>query len=288
LIRFLVVFLLLGSCQLQSSRLSYSEESLEDSQSDSTPKNYKLVWLDEFDTDGHPDPTKWSYDLGDGCPRICGWGNNELEYYTNNLDNARVEAGHLIIAALHEPQAKNPYTSARLVSKGKGDWTYGKVEVRSKNPSGKGTWPAVWMLPTDNHYGGWPSSGEIDIMEHVGFVKDTVYGTVHTQSYNHGIGTQKGGQLLVPTTEEAFHKYGIEWDAEKIDFLIDDQVYFTFNNDHETSDEWPFDQDFHLILNVAVGGNWGGKEGIDDTIWPQQMVVDYVRVFQKIEDTNVE
>ena len=280
LIRFFFSFFLLISCQPQSNNGPQATSSVEGVLSD-----YQLVWSDEFDEDGQPDASKWSYDLGDGCPRICGWGNNELEYYTNSLKNARVEDGHLIIEALHNPQAQRPYTSARLVTKGKGDWTYGKIEVRSKNPSGRGTWPAVWMLPTHNAYGQWPKSGEIDIMEHVGFVEDTVYGTVHTEKYNHGIGTQKGGQLIVPTNEQDFHTYSIEWSEDKIDFLIDDHNYFTFRNDYKTYGEWPFDKDFHLLLNLAVGGNWGGKEGVDTSIWPQQMVVDYVRVYKK-EDAD--
>ena len=244
--------------------------------------SYKLVWSDEFDRDGHPDTSKWSYDVGNGCPRICGWGNNEKEYYTDNdLDNARVENGHLIIEAKNEPIHGYDYSSARLVTKGKGDWTYGRVEVRSKNPSGTGTWPAIWMLPSENTYGHWPSSGEIDIMEHVGYVPDTIYGTVHTKAYNHNIGTQKGGMLAVGDSESDFHVYSIEWTSEKIDFLIDESIYFSFKNEGLTSKEWPFDQSFHLILNLAVGGNWGGLHGIDDSIWPQRMEVDYVRVYQK-------
>ncbi len=245
-------------------------------------ESYQLVWSDEFDYEGLPDDNKWSYDIGNGCPNICGWGNNELEYYTESkLENARVENGHLIIEAHKEQVKYNKYSSARLVSKGKGDWTYGKIEVRSKNPSGRGTWPAIWMLPTENVYGGWPRSGEIDIMEHVGYVPDSIYGTVHTLAYNHGIKTQKGGQLAIADSESEFHIYMIEWTEEKIDFYIDEKKYFTFANEEKSSKEWPFDQAFHLILNIAVGGNWGGALGVDDTIWPQRMEVDYVRVYQK-------
>lgn len=244
-------------------------------------EEYQLVWSDEFDYTGLPDESKWGYDVGNGCPHICGWGNNELEYYTEKqLKNARVENGHLIIEAHIERIIYNNYTSARLVSKGKGDWTYGRMEIRSKNPKGKGTWPAIWMLPTENKYGGWPRSGEIDIMEHVGYEVDSVFGTVHTMAYNHGIKTQKGGQLAV-NSEDEFHVYSIEWTAEKIDFYIDDKQYFTFENENASSKEWPFDQPFHLILNLAVGGNWGGAKGVDDSIWPQRMEVDYVRVYQK-------
>ena len=246
-----------------------------------------MVWSDEFDYTGLPDNTKWSYDTGNGCPRICGWGNNEKEYYTEGvLKNARVKNGTLTIEAHKESISDYQYSSARLVSKGNGDWKYGRIEVRAKNPSGVGTWPAIWMLPTENIYGHWPGSGEIDIMEHVGYVPDTVYGTVHTKAYNHGIGTQKGGQMLVADSETDFHVYGVEWTADRIDFFIDEDIYFSFLNEGLTSEEWPFDQAFHLILNVAVGGHWGGANGIDDSIWPQRMEVDYVRVYQKKNDNN--
>jgi len=260
---------------LGSFLLSQKEATLETS--------YELVWSDEFDYQGLPDADKWSYDVGDGCPLVCGWGNRELEYYTRALEsNARVKEGSLIIEAHKQRFINKDYTSARLVSKGKGDWKYGKIEVRAKNPTGKGTWPAIWMLPTDNEYGTWPKSGEIDIMEHVGYEPEKIYGTVHTSTYNHMIGTQKGGEKDILDSESAFHKYGILWTEDKIDFMIDDEIYFTFDNDHTDSNAWPFDQRFHLIMNIAVGGNWGGKFGIDDNIWPQRMEVDYVRVYQKL------
>lgn len=246
--------------------------------------DWNLVWSDEFEVDGLPDAEKWSYDIGDGCPNLCGWGNNELEYYTeNNLENARIENGHLIIEAHKKQMNNSAYTSARLVSKSKGDWKYGKLEIRAKLPSGRGTWPAIWMLSTDWEYGGWPESGEIDIMEHVGFNRDTVFGTVHTKAYHHSIGTHKNGGIAKPDFEEKFHTFAIEWGEEKIDFFVDEEKYFTFENEHQTFNEWPFDKKFHLIMNLAVGGNWGGEKGIDDSIWPQRMEVDYVRVYQKEE-----
>lgn len=260
------------------------ETSMESSVTDS---NYTLVWSDEFDTAGHPDADKWSYDVGDGCPRICGWGNNEQEYYTEQtLKNARVDDGHLIIEAHKETIGKRNYSSARLITKGKGDWTYGKIEVRAKNPSGTGTWPAIWMLPTENKYGGWPGSGEIDIMEHVGYASDSIFSTVHTLAYNHMHGTQRGGSKAIPDSESAFHVYGIDWKKDKIDFQIDGSTIFTFENEQKSLKEWPFDQDFHLILNLAVGGHWGGKYGVDDNIWPQSMLVDYVRVYKKDNENN--
>ena len=241
----------------------------------------KLVWADEFDRDGLPDSTRWGYDLGDGCPKNCGWGNNELQYYTaNRKENARIRDGKLIIEAHHEKMGSKEYSSSRMVSKHKGDWTYGKVEVRAQLPTGRGVWPAIWMLPTDWAYGGWPESGEIDIMEFVGYTPDTIYSTVHTEKYNHVIGTQKSKGIASNTLSTEFHTYGIYWDEKKIDFMFDDKVFHSFANKKEGAAAWPFDKDFHMVLNMAVGGNWGGKMGVDPAIWPQQMIVDYVRVYQ--------
>lgn len=241
----------------------------------------QLVWSDEFNLEGAPDPLRWSYEVGDGCPKNCGWGNNELQYYTDNRrENARVQNGFLIVEARHEPTGTSDYSSAKLISKGKGDWTYGRVDVRARLPHGRGVWPAIWMLPSEWRYGPWPQSGEIDIMEFVGYVPDTVYGTVHTERFNHILGTQVSGRISGSTWSHDFHVYSIAWDPEKIDFLVDDELYLTFHNPHTGYGAWPFDQDFYLILNVAVGGNWGGKMGVDESIWPQKMLVDYVRVYQ--------
>lgn len=249
----------------------------DDAESDSMT----LVWSDEFDGHGAPDPSKWGYDTGDGCPHMCGWGNNELQYYTHDrLQNARMENGNLIIEAHRELINSRAYSSARLVSKHKGDWTYGKITARAKLPKGKGVWPAIWMLPTNWEYGGWPESGEIDIMEFVGYMPDSLFGSVHTERFNHVIGTQVTKGIYSNTLSSEFHEYGVEWNADKIDFLFDGKVFQTFHNRREGHTAWPFDKDFHVILNVAVGGNWGGKEGIDTSIWPQRMEVDYVRVYQ--------
>lgn len=235
----------------------------------------KLVWADEFNSAGLPDSKNWSFDVGDH-----GWGNNELQNYTEaDLKNARVENGILIIEAHSDTRFPKGYSSARLVTKEKAAWHYGYIEVKAKLPKGVGTWPAIWMLPEKNTYGGWPKSGEIDIMEHVGFDPGRVHGTVHTAAFNHGIGTQKGAQLMVPDFDEAFHVYAIDWSKDKIDFFIDGQKYFTFENTGAGSKEWPFDQPFHVILNIAVGGNWGGTKGVDPSIWPQRMEIDYVRVY---------
>jgi len=241
----------------------------------------KPVWSDEFEDANAPDSTKWSHDLGDGCPNVCGWGNNELQYYTKDSKNVRVENGNLIIEAHKYSLGGKAYTSTRLISKFKGDWLYGRMEVKAKLPKGIGTWPAIWLLPTDSQYGGWPASGEIDIMEHVGYDPGVIHGTIHTESYNHGIGKQKEGKITVEDCMDAFHVYAIEWSENKIDFFVDETLYQTITRDpKEDYKGWPFDQRFYLIMNIAVGGNWGGKEGIDDSIWPQRMEVDYVRVYQ--------
>lgn len=242
---------------------------------------YELVWSDEFEYNGLPDSAKWSYDT---VGNSWGWGNRELQYYTvEKTANAQVSDGTLKIKVQKEHVGNLNYTSARLITKYKGDWLYGKFEIRAKLPDGRGLWPAIWMLPTDWEYGGWPQSGEIDIMENVGFDPDTIVSSVHTASYNHKIGTQRNNKISVPDNRAKFHVYGIEWDENTVKGLIDNKVYFTFNKDANNPDVWPFDKRFHLLLNVAVGGDWGGLYGIDDAVFPATMEVDYVRVYQKKE-----
>ena len=241
----------------------------------------KLVWSDEFNYTGLPDSLKWGYDKGKGCPENCGWGNHELQYYTwNRPENARAENGKLIIEVRKESYSGAQYTSARLVTKNKGDWKYGRLEIRAKLPAGKGLWPAIWMLPTKWEYGGWPHSGEIDIMENVGYMPDSVFGTVHTGAYNGMIGTQRTKGMFFNDLSKAFHTYAVEWTAETITFFIDNRQYYAFKNEYKGSETWPYDKDFHLLMNIAVGGDWGGKFGIDEKIFPQKMEVDYVRVYQ--------
>lgn len=237
---------------------------------------WKLVWSDEFNYNGLPDSTKWNYDIGGS-----GWGNNELQYYTYKQPaNARTSDGKLVIEALKEKHGDNNYTSARLVTKGKGDWKYGRIEVKAKLPKGRGTWPAIWMLASTTPLE-WPDDGEIDIMEHVGFHHGYIHASVHCKKYNHVIGTQKTDTLFVPDCSTAFHIYALEWNAETISIFVDQKKYFTFRNEHSGHEAWPFNQPFHLLLNLAVGGNWGAQKGVDENIWPQRMEVDYVRVFQQ-------
>jgi len=249
-------------------------------------QNWKLVWSDEFKYTGIPDSNKWGFDI-DG--NSWDWGNNELQNYTPaSKNNARADGEYLIIEARKEKwtypgdNQERDYTSARLRTIRKGDWTCGRVEVRAKLPAGRGTWPAIWMLSTDNAYGAWPKSGELDIMEHVGFDPGKIHCTIHSEAYNHMLGTQQGANKIISDPFNAFYTYVMEWSPDRIDFYINTDKIFTFNNDNTGNYKtWPFDKRFHLLLNIAVGGNWGGQQGVDTTIFPVRMSVDYVRVYEK-------
>lgn len=244
-----------------------------------------LLWSDEFDYTGLPDPNKWGYDEGGN-----GWGNNEAQYYTSNrTENARVENGQLVIEARKESYGGNNYTSARLVTRGKGDWLYGRIEVNAQIPVQQGTWPAIWMLPTDWEYGGWPQSGEIDIMENFTAWNIDRFGVdanVHTDAYNHLAGTNKGGGIhnLSDITSN-FHTYAVDWYPDHMDFSVDGNYYFTFDNEG-TWQTWPYDKRFHLILNIAIGGSGGGW--IDDNLFNHQMLVDYVRVYELVDAQSIQ
>ena len=231
-----------------------------------------LVWQDEFDGQGLPDPTRWDYEVG--LIR-----NNERQYYTRDrAANARVENGSLVIEAVRERFQSADYTSASLTSRA--NWTYGRIEVRAKLPKGRGTWPAIWMLGTNIRDVGWPACGEIDIMEHVGFDPGRIHANIHTTAYNHVKGTNKGSNLIVARPDEEFHVYAAVWTPDKIDFFVDDQRYFTFAKEQGGNAVWPFDKPQYLILNLAIGGTWGGQQGIDDSAFPTRFVIDYVRIYR--------
>lgn len=240
----------------------------------------KLIWSDEFSVDGPPDPTIWSYDVGTGD---WGWGNNELQYYTDRMDNAFVKDGILNIRAVRESYGGKDYTSARIKTINHGDWTSGRIQIRARltNGAARGTWAAAWMLPTDQVYGPWPASGEIDIMEHVGFDPGRFHGTVHTEAFNHMKGTESGSSLTADLNE--WHTHEIIWTQDQVDFAVDGFRYHTFRRQEaSTYQEWPFDQRFHIILNLAVGGNWGGVQGVDENAFVgvgQIMEIDWVRVY---------
>ena len=250
-------------------KLTYVEGGLE----------YELVWFDEFDYVGLPDPTKWYFEEGGS-----GWGNNEVQYYTvNDTDNAYVANGVLTITAIKEEYGSRDYTSVRLNSKGGGSFLYSKIEIRAKLPEGRGTWPAIWMLPTNWEYVSWPRSGEIDIMEHVGYDPNRVHYTIHTEAYNHSIGTQIGTNTVFDDVFDTFHVYTLEWLPDVLIWYVDGEEVFRYSvpsNAEINSATWPFDIKYQLLLNIAIGGNWGGVQGVDDSIFPQEMVIDYVRLYQ--------
>ena len=228
-----------------------------------------LVWSDEFDTNGAPNPAKWGYDVGTGSG---GWGNNELQYYTSRTDNAIVSNGILQIIAKKELFGGSNYTSARLLSKDKFSFKYGKVEVRAKLPAGIGTWPAIWMLGSNISNVGWPACGEIDIMEHKGSELNKIHGSLHHPGHSGGSADTKTVTISNATTD--FHRYTVEWKDASIKFLIDDVLFYTFAN----SSTLPFNQPFFLLLNVAMGGTFGGS--VDPAFSNASMEIDYVRVYQ--------
>ncbi|MEM7702386.1 MAG: glycoside hydrolase family 16 protein [Pseudomonadota bacterium] len=251
----------------------------------SVPAGFELVWSDEFETPGLPDPTKWKYDTFRNKE---GWFNNEKQYYAaERLENSRVEDGRLIIEARREDLASagfsdwggQEYSSARLITQGLGDWTYGFYEIRAKLPCGVGTWPAIWMLPSDPNVK-WPAGGEIDIMEHVGFEPGVIHHSIHTTAFNFSRGTQKTSKHELTTACEKMHKYQLLWAPKLMMFAVDDQPKFLFQKESSKKARWPFDKPQHLLLNLAVGGTWGGQKGVDPAVFPARMEVDYVRVYQ--------
>lgn len=243
-------------------------------------KNLKLVWSDEFDGNGLPDTSKWTYDIGDW-----GWGNNELQYYTENrLENARQEDGHLIIEA-RKGDLGNKWTSARLTTRGKTSFVYGRIEFRAKVPPNKGNWAAGWTLGDEyRDEKSWPYCGEIDIMESVGYEMDNntgdgkAHASVHCGAYYFKLGNQPTSTLDVKKMEKEFRIYAIDWTPESIKAYVDDQLYFTYE-DNSTALTWPFSKAQNLILNLAMGGGWGGAQGMDETVTSQQLIIDYVRVY---------
>lgn len=236
---------------------------------------WRLVWADEFDVDGLPDSARWTYE--EGLIR-----NNEAQYYTRaRPENARVEDGALIIESRKEQFEGADYTSASVTTRGRAAWRYGRIEVRAKLPTGRGTWPAIWMLGTNISEVGWPECGEIDIMENVGFDPNRIHANIHTAAFNHADGTNKGASILVEEPYANFHVYAVEWYEDRMDFFVDERKTFTFANTGGGIDEWPFDLPHYLIPNTAIGGAWGGRQGIDESIFPQRFTIDYVRVYER-------
>jgi beta-glucanase (GH16 family) len=228
-----------------------------------------LVFSDEFNNNGAPDPTKWGYEIGTGSG---GWGNNELEYYTNRPQNVIVQGGVLKIIAIKENYLGSAYTSARLLTKGKYSFKYGRIEVRAKFPTGVGTWPAAWMLGDNINTVSWPACGETDIVEHLGRDLNKIYGTLHYPG--HSGGNADGATIVIPDATTAFHTYTVDWSATSIKIYVDAQLYHTVIN----SAALPFNQNFFILLNMAMGGNFGGA--VDPAFTTATYEVDYVRVYQ--------
>lgn len=248
---------------------------------------YTMVWSDEFDG-SEVDESKWTFQIGDGCDiseDLCGWGNNELQWYTSRPENVFISDGNLVIRARRETPfylGEHEYTSTRMITKNKGDWQYARIDVRAKMPIGKGLWPAIWMLPTDEVYGGWPKSGEIDIMEYLGDKPHEVLGTIH---FGHDFWRFISAtyELESGSFHDDFHVFSLQWKEGCIQFFVDgNQIGESLTPSSTLPTTWPFQERFHMILNVAVGGNLPGNPD-GSTRFPQQMEVDYVRVYQEVD-----
>lgn len=230
----------------------------------------KLIWEENFNGK-KLNEKNWNFELGDGCPN-CGFGNNERQIYTKT--NHKLKEGKLIITAQKQDSS---YTSTRITTAGKQEFQFGKIEARAKLPVGKGIWPAFWMLGSNIKTIGWPKCGEIDIMEYVGRNPQTIYTTLHTED-SHG-NSVNAKVTNFPNIEEGFHIYAIDWTKNKIEFFVDNVSIYTFQPEIKNENTWPFNQKFFILINMAIGGNFGGPE-VDDTIFPQEYIIDYVRVYQ--------
>jgi beta-glucanase (GH16 family) len=242
------------------------------------PVQWELVWEDNFEVAGLPDSKIWRYE--EGYIR-----NNEAQYYTKErLENARVENGNLVIEARMDNWNGHKITAASVNTYGNKSILYGRVEVKAKLPTGVGTWPAIWMLgDVFNEGTGWPACGEIDIMENVGYDPDVIHANIHTKAYNHVKGTNKGNKITAEKPYENFNIYAVEWFEDHMDFYLNDKLYFSFKNEGTGNDVWPFDKPHYLLINLAIGGGWGGRNGIDETIFPQKYYIDYVKVYKEKE-----
>lgn len=239
---------------------------------DSSSNGYQLVWSDEFDVDGAPNSDKWTFNLGDGCPDLCGWGNGESQYYTDRSENVEVKDGVLKIKAKKEAYQSAQYTSARLLTKGKFGFTYGKMEVRAKLPGAQGTWPAIWLLGANIDTVGWPACGEIDVMEQKGDTKNSVLGTCHWLA--NGSNASYGLETSISNASTQFHLYSMEWTENHIKIFLDNVEFYEI----VLNETLPFDKDFFIILNIAMGGTLGGT--IDPGFTEDTMEIDYIRVYQ--------
>lgn len=273
---FLLVSFILGACAAGTSESTSTAVPTPIPSPTPAPwdiDGWNIVWHDEFDG-LELNRENWNFDKGGN-----GWGNAEWEAYTDSPENIRIEDGMLVIEAREDPTlpAGRPYSSARIKTQYLHAWQYGRIEARMKLPYGQGIWPAFWMLGNNNR--GWPTSGEIDILEHIGREPNTIYATVHAPGYSGGDGVGTSLTVEANTLKDEFHVYAIEWEENVIRWYFDDQEYFKLTP-ADVPDEWIFDHEFYLILNLAVGGRWPGYPD-DTTVFPQFLTVDYVRVYQR-------
>lgn len=265
--------------ELASATITDDDVSVYDQDGYTTPNSfygYEMAWQDEYEGQ-ELSSDDYNYEMGDGCPNICGWGNNELQFYTSDAENVFLEDGKLIIkTAIKDGQ----FRSGRLTTKDKKEFKYGRIDIRAKITKGQGLWPAIWMLGKNIDEVGWPACGEIDIMENVGHVTRTCYGTAHWGPQGRGFSTYVTGEYSIRDEyADAFHVFTIVWTENNIDWYIDENKFHTVSPSITRDEQYRFNQEFFLILNVAVGGNWPGNPD-DSTVFPQQMEIDYIRVFQ--------
>ena len=281
----LYLLLILFSCNEEQSK--YTDQG----DISTISENWELLWSDEFN-DEELDLTKWNK-----LNWKPGWVNNELQAYTDRDTNIFLENGHLVLQGNIEPGYSGTdyvgnnyvadYTSGRVNTDDKFSTTYGRFDIKAKLPAGKGSWPAIWMLGESISSIGWPQCGEIDIMEHVGYDQGLVHGSIHTQNYNHMYGTQKSGSKYVDDVTDAFHVYSLEWSPFYLRYLIDNEpFFFVYNDSNGDFGKWPFNDPHYLILNLAIGGDWGGVQGVSASAFPMKMYIDYVRVYKKSDTYN--
>jgi len=238
------------------------------------PSRWELVWAEEFDRPGPPDARTWTHE--EGYLR-----NQEAQFYTRDRkENARVENGKLVIEARRDHWQDKPITSASLTTQGKRSFLYGRIAVRAKIPTGLGTWPAIWTLGENIQEAGWPACGEIDILENVGFDPKKIHANIHCAAYNHKKKTGKGNRIESESPWADFHEYAVEWYEDRLEFFFDDTRYFVYKKESDDPAVWPFAQPHYLILNLAIGGTWGGMKGVDESLFPHRFEIDYVRYYQ--------
>jgi beta-glucanase (GH16 family) len=239
-----------------------------------SPRGWRRVFSDEFQAAGALDPAKWGHEIG--CVR-----NDELQYYTGRPENVRAEDGMLRIEARREAYQGCKYTSGSVHTRERFEFRYGRVEVRAKLPAGNGTWSTIWLVGTNVDEVSWPTCGEIDIAEHLGFDPTRIHAAAHMPAYNHVTNNAKRASVLVEKPWETFHVYALEWYPDRIDWYVDEQLFHTFENERTGVRAWPFDAKQYLLINLAIGGSWGGAKGVDDALFPHRFLIDYVRVYEQ-------